>query len=451
MKNKIIFIASVMIIVFITQGCEKYLDAKSDSRLATASRLNDLQAILDYVPNMLVATYSDEASADNFYVSDDDWNNQDEEGQRRMYIWEKDNFYSDITSDWGTAYKKIYYCNTVLEGLKNFENADVNGLEFKNIQGQALMIRGATFLAIVNIWAPAYDPATAGADLGIPLRLNTNFDELSMRSSVQASFEQIITDLKASVNLLPIVPASPVRASRPAAFAFLSRTYLAMRNYEEAAIYADSALLYNNAILDYNTVSNAPQYPFQPFNKEIIFYTVSGLGLISPNIARVDSNLYRSYQMDDLRHDLYFRPNAAGYVNFKGSYSAGSNTFSGISTGELFLTKSECLARAGNKDAALAELNRLLINRFRTGSFIPETASTAQHALSIILSERRKELLFRFTRWMDLKRLNKEGANIILTRKINGNTYTLLPNSLRYALPLPEDVIVLSGMPQNPR
>ena len=71
--------------------------------------------------------------------------------------------------------------------------------------------------------------------------------------------------------------------------------------------------------------------------------------------------------------------------------------------------------------------------------------------MALILLERRKELLMRGLRWMDLKRLNMEGAAITLTRTVNGQVYTLPPNDLRYALPIPEDVIAISGMQQNPR
>lgn len=52
---------------------------------------------------------------------------------------------------------------------------------------------------------------------------------------------------------------------------------------------------------------------------------------------------------------------------------------------------------------------------------------------------------------MDIKRLNKEGANITLTRTLNNSVYELLPNDLRSALPIPEDIISLSGMEQNRR
>lgn len=54
-------------------------------------------------------------------------------------------------------------------------------------------------------------------------------------------------------------------------------------------------------------------------------------------------------------------------------------------------------------------------------------------------------------RWMDIKRLNKEDYKINLTRNVLGQAYILTPNDPRYALPIPEDIILSSGMPQNPR
>jgi starch-binding outer membrane protein, SusD/RagB family len=52
-------------------------------------------------------------------------------------------------------------------------------------------------------------------------------------------------------------------------------------------------------------------------------------------------------------------------------------------------------------------------------------------------------------RWIDIKRLNKEGAGIVLKRLIGDKTYTLQPNDPRYALPLPADIILNTGMQQN--
>jgi starch-binding outer membrane protein, SusD/RagB family len=57
--------------------------------------------------------------------------------------------------------------------------------------------------------------------------------------------------------------------------------------------------------------------------------------------------------------------------------------------------------------------------------------------------------LMRGIRWIDIKRLNKEGKNIIPKRLIDGQTYLLPLESSYYALPLPQDILNLTGMPQN--
>jgi hypothetical protein len=60
-------------------------------------------------------------------------------------------------------------------------------------------------------------------------------------------------------------------------------------------------------------------------------------------------------------------------------------------------------------------------------------------------------LLFRNLRWSDLRRFNLEGANITLKRIINGTSYTLPPNDLRWVLLIPDLETSRSGIPQNPR
>jgi hypothetical protein len=135
----------------------------------------------------------------------------------------------------------------------------------------------------------------------------------------------------------------------------------------------------------------------------------------------------------------------------KSSYSATSYLFSGVALDEIYLIKSECLARAGHLTAALENVNILLRNRYKPGTFTPLKATTTQEALQIILTERRKELPFRNIRWTDLRRLNKEGRNIRLARIIFGQQYELEPNSPRYVLPIPFDVITFTNMQQNPR
>ncbi len=67
-------------------------------------------------------------------------------------------------------------------------------------------------------------------------------------------------------------------------------------------------------------------------------------------------------------------------------------------------------------------------------------AIDAEEAKVKVLQERRKELIFRGTRWSDLRRLNLEGAGIGLNRIINGVTYTLPPNDARWVMLIPREV-----------
>ena len=69
--------------------------------------------------------------------------------------------------------------------------------------------------------------------------------------------------------------------------------------------------------------------------------------------------------------------------------------------------------------------------------------------VTIILQHRRKELLMRGLRWMDIKRLNEDGADIILQRMVDNQVHSLPPNYKRYALPIPADIILHAGIKQN--
>ena len=99
----------------------------------------------------------------------------------------------------------------------------------------------------------------------------------------------------------------------------------------------------------------------------------------------------------------------------------------------------------------MQDLNALLTSRFKQGTFQPYNATNPQDALQLILEERRKELVCRGLRFTDLRRLNKEGAGIMLSRVVNSKTYQLAPNDLRYTLPIPNDAIEGSLIVQNPR
>ena len=99
----------------------------------------------------------------------------------------------------------------------------------------------------------------------------------------------------------------------------------------------------------------------------------------------------------------------------------------------------------------MKDYNTLFSNRFRTGTYVNATAISVDDALNKIIPERRKELLFRDLRWTDLRRLNKDSRfAVTLSRSLNSTIYTLPPNDIRYTLPIPDYVIALNGIQQNP-
>lgn len=437
-------------------GCKKYLEEKPDQQLSEVKSVADLQALLD---NHLRLSSSDpaspEISADDIYVIDDIFNAVSL-GERNTYSWaERDLFREGPSNEWATTYANIYKANVVLQEAERIERIEGDESGWNAAKGHALLLRAKCFAQAANIWCKAYDATTASTDLGLPLRLDPDFNKPSVRSTVAEAYDRILADAKEAARLLPVRAIQVLRPSRPAAYALLARTYLSMRVYDSAARYAALSLADKDDLQDYNQVDANSGQPFAPrFSNPEILWDLAMIGppdILYPDYCYIDTLLYKSYADDDLRKTCFFRINFDNSISFKGSYEGGFTLFDGMATDEAWLIRAECYARAGNTVKAMEDLNYLLMHRYKAGLFSPLVAADANEALDMILKERRKELLQRGLRWADLKRLNREGRDITIRRFNNNAFITLLPNSNRYVLPIPEDVIRMTGMEQNPR
>lgn len=453
-------------------GCTKnWLDEKPDLSLVVPTKIADYQSLLDNTGTSIGSSTvggpvgfnidqisSNETGADDFFVVDATFLGADV-AEQNVYTWGNDIYVGLTTStEWNTAYKKIYYANIIAEGIDKIEPLNSSEeIAWNQVKGSALFFRAYNHFEMAQLYCKPYDKVTASSDLGIPLRLESNINIEPSRSTVQETYGAIIADLKAAKEILPVITSSntlyKLRPTKNAATAMLARVYLAMANYDSAFRYSDIALGQYNVLMDYNTdINPAPNY-IPRFNPEVIFHTTCTRFYLSffPSRAVVDPAVYNLYDANDWRRDVFFY-NFLARRRFRGGYDNGSN-FTGLATDEVFLIRSECYARAGNKDMALQDLNALIRKRWINSVPYPEiTAGSSEEALQKILIERRKELYFRGLRWSDLRRLNKEPQfAITLNRSVNGQTYTLPPNDPRYVLPIPPDVIRLSNMPQNPR
>ncbi|MEI2273056.1 RagB/SusD family nutrient uptake outer membrane protein [Sphingobacterium sp. ML3W] len=438
----------------ILSACNKFLEEKPDIKMVIPKSLDDAELLLnDYSTMNIGYPAIGEWGTDEYYVSAETFDGMMTVDQRNAYIW-KDEPYFDVTQ-WQGSFKTVFNANQVLEIINKVEGTASNE-KARHLSGIAHFFRAFAFQQLAEVFAPPYDGATASTEMGIPMRLDPGIDKPSERASLKQSYEQIITDYKLAVALLPPKESIPGRPSRAAAYAGLARAYLYMAEYEKAYLYADSSLKLHAELLDFNNLNVTAELPFERFNTEVLFSAISNnAGPMSLNNGLIDSNLYDSYNDNDLRKLLFFRSNSypKDSYSFKGNYDQSIATlFVGLTTSEVYLIKAECAVRIGKVSEALDALNSLLKNRFNKNRFTAVTETDANVLLSNILLERQKELLFRGRRWSDLKRLNLDPRfRKTIQRNIQGQTYSLSPDSRKYAFRLPEPAVVIGNIPQNIR
>lgn len=434
-------------------SCKDYLDAKPDKSLATIGSLNDMQSLLDdYLRLNTQSTYAPAVASDDYYVNDVALAAITQEADKRIYNWQKGYQFEGTLDGWFYSYLDVYYGNTVLENINKVTRDASNAQEWDNIKGQAYFFKGNGLLLATSVWAPAYDEATAKNTLGVPNRESTDFNIKSTRATVAANYEQLLSDFKLAAQLLPIKQVHVMRPSKTAAYAMLSRAYLMMNKYVDAGLYADSALMLNSTLTDYNDIVATAAVPFTAYKGEVILHlATSSPTILTQSNAIVVNELYQQYQNDDLRKTVFFKSLGAGLYAFKGNYTGGNSQFLGAAVDELYLNRAEANARLNKLPEALNDLNSLMLKRWDKKKVYPKYASNDQATvINYVLTERRKELLMRGLRWTDLKRLNRLGANIEIKRSYNASQFVLAPNDARYVMSIPEEIIQLSGMPQNP-
>ena len=443
-----------MVLIYFLTGCSSsWLEIKPDESLVVPKTAKDYQAWLNNVSKFNVSNSfgNMEVMADNLYLPDATYNGLSSSVVRNVYAWADggSDFYAGVGSaSWDDAYSKLLEINAVLEGIaKVNRNDDPKGWD--NVKGSALFYRAFYHYAVLAEFCQVY---TENDPLGIPIRTSSNVNDKIIRISLKDSYAYVLKDLEMAESLLPITPENKFRPSRMAVWAMLSRVNLAMSNYDKSLLFAQHFLANNNVLLDYNTLNTAAAFPFDRLNNEVIFslYIANPSALSQTNHV-VDSMLYRSYGQDDLRRQLFFRING-GLPRFKGGYFGSASCFVGLATDEVYLNTMECLAREGKLKDAADLFNKLLISRYKTAKYNLVDFADVNDALTQVLNERRKSLLFRCLRLTDIKRLNKStDRQIWMRRKLNNEEIVLAPNDPKYVLPIPPQELILNPMPQNPR
>lgn len=453
-RSKLIF---PCLLILLCLGCSKdFLDKKPDQKLLVPTTLADFQSLLDNTVVMNVSPALAGNATDDLYTTSAGLTAYGlVEGN--SYIWIADLFLGRTSSDWTRPYQAIFYANIVLDGLDKLKTDQSESLQGKQIRGAALFFRAYYIYQLSQVFAKPYDAVTAIADPGIPLPLSSDVNLRPGRGTVEQTYGRILSDLSQAAELLPVQVAFKTRPCKAAAYALLSRVYLLMGNYTQSEAMATEALKLNDKLLDYNTLTltlaRPLPNPLTTGNPEVIFHSTSYLYTYElSTLTYIDTLVYRSYQNGDLRKQAFFNVVNGEVVRFKGNYTGTSTIFTGLCNDELYLNRAECRARKGDTPGAMEDLNMLLKYRWSASTWLPVSRPDAGSALLLVLTERRKELLTRGTRWPDLRRLNKDPDFAkTLQRKINNQVYTLSPNDPRYVFPIPDNEITWNTMEQNKR
>lgn len=461
MKKKTIGIIYIITVFILSSGCsESFLNEKADAGIGTPYQLSDYRAMMD---NSLVVMNSRACYALGVFGGDElnldpkIWEASTDDWQKNAYIWADDVFEGKGSEDWNRAYQRILYSNLVLEGLDALPTVEKETTEWTRVRATALFFRGLNFYQLAQLFVPTYTTEGRERKLGLPLRLSSDVNIPSERSTIQQTYEQVLDDLEGSVDLLPDKEVTTMRPSKGGGYGLLARIYLQLSEYEKARGYASKALSIQDDLINYNDLDPKKEFPFAndwgASNQEILFFNyMIGQTLLTRFRMNVSAELLAIYEENDLRRQIYFKSGTINNIYFRGSYVGNQLLFVGPTTGEMLLIRAEANARAGLVDPALQDINRLRQYRLDRSLFAPVEITDEDNLLRFVLDERKRELAFRGQRWEDLRRLNKDPRFAKkISRVFNNTVYTLEPNALKYVWPIGDDVIDRSHIEQNAR
>jgi hypothetical protein len=336
--------------------------------------------------------------------------------------------------DLRACYRAINWSNEVLRSIEIDRPKDSLYARNKDrIRGEALFIRGACNFEMVRYYGPQWGNSSDNSDLGVVL--TTQPVEgllLPSRSTVAQTYQAVINDLTAAVELLPDafnpardLPSYRGRATKDAARAYLARVYFQQgtEGYSQALTYINSIVGSTPGVIEKYPLASSVVDPFSQTGEtakssEVIFQLISvpGQNLSSglrqryaipitgePTNPYAVSNTFFSttqfYENDKRKTDLLTK--AGNDRWFTRKYNLENMNIPKIRSAELVLDRAEISALSNNTSAAIEDVNLV---RNRAGIPALDNTLTNEAVLDSIRIERVRELAFEGDRLHDLRR-----------------------------------------------
>ena len=199
---------------------------------------------------------------------------------------------------WAAIYETINITNHIIDKAPKITDINLTSDERNKVLGEAHFIRALAYFDLARAFG------------GVPLKLSPttdiSTDATLDRSSLEETYNQVITDLDLAENLLP-TSVNRIRATKTSVWALKSRYYLYNKNWLKAEEYASKVI----ALQDYKLVK-----PFSGWFKNGVNQTTESIFEIA--FSAQNTNGLRTPMSLQARGGEYrFRPSTAIVAELK--------------------------------------------------------------------------------------------------------------------------------------
>lgn len=465
--KKIIYSLFVLL-TMTTVGCDNYIDITPKG----AVTVDSAQQYYELIATPMRAYYP----SSFILLSDDQWVKESEilgyesisaDGINFTFNEKADRTILPDNNLYENIYSFILRSNLVIDNVDKGQGSQ----ELKTLaKAEARTFRAFDHFLAVNTFATAYNPETAASDGGVCIMDHYDLEATPVKSTVAEVYNFIINELEQAVPLLEEKPVNIYHPNRAFGYALLAKVYLFHRDWAKAQEAAEQSLKLNSQLADYNLINDAGGTArYKNFAKDgnpevLSYHWMAGWGsgeqVCLYHYGMISPELKSLFEANDLRYSLFLRDTGTSITSWFDSGSGAAiwtpaitnlDRFTymsvGLRTAEVYLIMAEALARQNNLTEAANYVSQLRDKRIKGGNGHVDAPATQVEMVKMIIDERRKELLFGFNRFFDLKRLNIEPeyqktiTRVFPVQNISEahpqQTYTLKPDSRLYIIPFP--------------
>ena len=447
MKNKIKYFLLSSLFLFTLSACDDFLDITPVGQVIP-NKTSEYRALLN-AAYRLVPQHKAllNMRGSQFNPEDDPWG-MDLDGfgeYKDIYMW-NDNTTDNVNTreyQYISFYQVIFNANEI---INNGPKANEDSSESLNqVIGEAYALRAYMYFELANMYAPAYNKATAQTVKAIPITTKIDFEQKLTKATLQSVYDLVLSDIEQAESLMDLEQQegeNKYRFSLESLYAFKSRALLYKQDWQLAADAAQKALSISNELEDMNSESYTSNTSYKSKEAMLSLEYVTVMAL--QDYASISNSLLDSYKEGDLRPSKYFSESWAGdYLVANKVYNSSERV--SFRRAELYLNAAEALAREGKLADARTQLGTLLQNRYTPDAYTTEmnliNSLSSDKLIEAILAEREKELALEGHQWYDWRRTTQpevrktvKGVEVVLQK--NDPRYTIqIPKSAREANP----------------